>query len=135
MTRKVGRLKNNLLLVRGYYFWEDNMDAAEWWGHRRYLRYNESCRIFRIKINNLNYQDGVFLYLVGNVEHIKFLRNMINILSKRINTKDWKLHQYIYSFREIGKFPFRIIRFLDYSTQERKGQVVKLNDGSVLTPY
>ena len=32
----------------GYYFWEDNMDAAEWWGDVHYIQKGKEYRIFKI---------------------------------------------------------------------------------------
>ena len=34
----------------GYYFWEDNIDAAEWWGDVHYIQKGKEYRIFRINL-------------------------------------------------------------------------------------
>ncbi|MEQ9415882.1 MAG: hypothetical protein RIF39_18745 [Cyclobacteriaceae bacterium] len=100
----------------GYYFWEDNIDAAEWWGLVHYVRRKKQYRIFKLDIDLL--YDGSFIDLIGNRQHLKLMAALIKKTRMRIDCTDWKFHQFITYFRRLearqkGIFPFKMIRFND----------------------
>lgn len=102
----------------GYYFWDDNIEAARWWGDKHYKgRY----RVFTIEFR-LNYDSGVFLDLVGNRAHLILIGSMINKLKMRLDCEGWKLNQFLDYFRKNdeqkpGVFPYRVVRFNDNSAK------------------
>jgi hypothetical protein len=103
----------------GYYFWEDNIDAANWWGERHYSTYGKPFRIFRIDLI-LRYNDSSFFDLVGSRQHLRLLGSLINKTKKSIDCEGWKLHNFIAYFRLLntrnkGMFPFKMVRFNDFS--------------------
>jgi hypothetical protein len=100
----------------GYYFWEDNIDAAEWWGLVHYINRRKQYRIFKLDIDLL--YDGNFIDLIGNRQHLKLMASLIKKTRMHIDCADWKFHQFIAYFRRLevrqkGIFPFRMIRFND----------------------
>jgi len=100
----------------GYYFWEDNIDAAEWWGNVKYIRRGDAFRIFKIDID-LAY-DGTFLDLIGNRQHIRLIASLIKKTKMHVDCSDWKFHHFIAYFRKLesrskGMFPYKTIRFND----------------------
>jgi hypothetical protein len=116
----------------GYYFWEDNIDAAEWWGDVRYIQKGKEYRIFRIDLE-LKYDDGSFLDLVGNRQHLKLLQKLVEKTRKNINCEGWKLHNFMSYFRRMesnrkGTFPFKILRFNDYNLNPKIQNYIQLSD-------
>lgn len=114
----------------GYYFWEDNIDAAEWWGMVHYLNRGKSYRIFRIDIDLI--YNGLFFDLIGNRQHLKLIANMIKKTKMQIDCKDWKFHQFIAYFRRLeshhkGIFPFRIMRFNDAKLNPKIQEPLRLS--------
>ncbi|MBK9639257.1 MAG: hypothetical protein IPO63_16205 [Bacteroidetes bacterium] len=118
----------------GYYFWEDNIKAAKWFGKVRYKEKGLEYRIFKVDIN-LTYDDNSLLDLIGNIQHLHLFKNMINETKKSLKEKceEWKLHQYLYYYRHLNKkingvFPFKMVRFADDSKKYIKGDVLKLSE-------
>lgn len=100
----------------GYYFWEDNIEAAEWWGYVKYAKKGFPFRIFKIDIDLI--YDGTFIDLIGNRQHIKLIANLIRKTKMNIDCSEWKFHHFIAYFRKLelrqkGIFPFKMIRFND----------------------
>jgi hypothetical protein len=100
----------------GYYFWEDNLDAAEWWGGVHYSTRSKHYRIFRVDIDLV--YDGSFIDLIGSRQHLKLIATLIKKTRMAIPCDDWKFHQFITYFRRLeshqkGIFPFKMIRFND----------------------
>ena len=127
----------------GYYFWEDNMDAAEWWGQMKYARHGKHFRVFRIDIE-LRYDDGTFLDLIGNRQHLKFLGLLIKKTRMNVaESADWKFHHYIAYFRrqenkKKGMFPYKMIRFNDAKLNPKIQEPLLLNDAekmALLNPF
>ncbi len=101
----------------GYYFWEDNIEAGEWWGKVHYANKGKEFRIFGINFL-LRYDDDSFLDLVGNRQHLRLIQKIIVKLKKSMKCDDWKLHQFIMFLRKKNhegkiKFPYKIMRFND----------------------
>ncbi len=118
----------------GYYFWENNIEAARWWGNTHiYSRKKMGYRIFKYEFEIL--YDGTFFDLVGNMEHIIYLGKLIdkikiNFSRRGKDIRDWELNQYITHLRNIAKtnpsiFPYTAIRFNDY--KRVKGERINLD--------
>ena len=126
----------------GYYFWEDNIDAAEWWGEVRYLNERKKFRIFRIDLK-LRYDDKSLIDLIGNRQHLKLMLSQINKARMRTNTDGWKLHHFIAYFKRMqsttpGIFPYKMIRFNDSRLNFKMQQPLMLNDSKkrvLLNPF
>ena len=116
----------------GYYFWEDNIDAARWWGDKHYNAYGKDFRIFRIDLT-LRYDDGTFFDLIGNRAHLRLLKKLIDKAKRYIDCSDWKLHQFISHFRYLNKkhnngmFDYKMIRFNDPEASQKNQMPVLLN--------
>lgn len=103
----------------GYYFWEDNIEAADWWGKVRYVNKGKSYRVFRLDLI-LRYDDHSFFDLVGSRQHLKLLGALIKKAKIATNCAGWVLHNYLTYFRILngrnkGIFPYKMIRFNDSS--------------------
>lgn len=114
----------------GYYFWEDNIEAAEWWGNVRYKR--ESYRVFRIDLL-LRYDDNSLFDLIGSRQHLKLLEKLVEKARRNIDCKGWKLHNFISYFRKVeehkpGAFPYKMIRFNDYNLNPKFQNYIQLSD-------
>jgi hypothetical protein len=100
----------------GYYFWEDNIEAADWWGNVKYRKNGDLFRIFKIDIDLI--YDGTFLDLIGNRQHLRLIAGLIKKTKMHVDCGDWKFHHFIAYFRKLesrqkGMFPFKMIRFND----------------------
>ena len=116
----------------GYYFWEDNIDAAEWWGGVHYINKGKDYRIFRIDLT-FNYEDNSFLDLIGSRQHLKLVEKLVEKTRKNVNCEGWKLHNFISYFRRVelhkkGTFPFKILRFNDYNLNPKFQNYIQLNE-------
>lgn len=125
-------LKKPPFAGEGYYFWEDNIEAAEWWGEVRFTKYNKNYYIFKIDVS-LRYDDNSFLDLIGNRQHLKFLSKLINRTKTKVDCQNWKLHNFISYFRILQKrnpgiFPFKILRFNDHSINPKLQTPIQLTD-------
>lgn len=115
----------------GYYFWEDNIDAAEWWGHVHYKRKGKAFRIFKIDIDLV--YDGTLLDLIGSRQHIKLIAQLIRKTKMSVDCKNWRFHHFIAYFRRLennkkGMFPFKMIRFNDAKLNPKIHEPLSLAD-------
>ncbi|TAE13376.1 MAG: hypothetical protein EAZ95_11235 [Bacteroidetes bacterium] len=117
----VALASNNSFLGKGYYFWDYNKEEATKWGN---THYKGSYYIFEADINC---SETIMLDLVGNRKHIEdFLKLMKLIHKNNPEAEEWelgKLFDYIFEIvEEEGiqhKFPYKIIRALDYKATEK----------------
>lgn len=128
-----GLPKNNPPFAgEGYYFWEDNIEAAQWWGLVHYERKKKAFRIFRIDLT-LRYDNYSFFDIVGNRQHLNLLKKLIDKAKTKVDCTDWKLHNYIKYFRLLesrnkGMFPYKMIRFNDFAFNPKIQSKVFLKD-------
>lgn len=114
----------------GYYFWDDNIEAAHWWGE---TRYNNRYRIFKIDLT-LNYDDNSFFDLVGSRKHLRLLQKMVEKARKKLQDqcKNWMLQDFITYFRKVekehknGVFPFKMLRFNDSRVNKHRQMPIVL---------
>lgn len=128
-----GQLKNNPPFAGdGYYFWEDNLDAAEWWGLVHYAKKGSQFRIFRIDMT-LKYDDNSFFDLIGSRQHLRLLAQLIRKTKMAINCQGWTLQNFITYFRLLesrqkGLFPYKMIRFNDFSLNPKMQNPLSLSN-------
>jgi hypothetical protein len=118
----------------GYYFWEDNINASEWWGGVHYKKSGKDYRIFKIDID-LKYDNNEFLDLIGSRQHLKLIENLVLKTKGKVNCSNWKFHNYISYFRILeakqkGIFPYKMVRFNDYNLNPKIQNPLQLNDQS-----
>lgn len=93
-------------LGAGYYFWDDNISVAHWWGSKRYQR---KYLIFESEIEA---KGNWFLDLVGNRRSMKWMLEMIQLLEESYG-KTFTLSEAIELLKLKGEFNFRVIRAAD----------------------
>jgi len=115
------RKENKLpFLGAGYYFWDDNIEMAKYWG---YSHYDNSYYVIE---SRLNMPHDLLLDLVGNRQHMKYLVEIITRLKKEGHYRQhWQLSQgfeYLkwLNSRKPGIFPFTIIRGIDNNARPQK---------------
>lgn len=126
----------------GYYFWEDNIEAAEWWGFVRYEKKSKGYRIFRIDIT-LRYDDNSLFDIVGNRQHLNLLKRLIEKTKIAVDCTEWKLHNFIKYFRVLeskhpGMFPYKLMRFNDFAINPKIQSQIFLdnfNRFALLNPF
>lgn len=64
-------------LGSGYYFWDNSLESAEWWGKEHYHSN------FFINRSYYDYHSDEYLDLVGNTKHRKYIKNRYDILVRR----------------------------------------------------
>lgn len=107
--KKGGKIKLPFL-GQGYYFWEENLDAAIRWGIRHY---NDNYSI--VEYQDCKVKDDHLLDFL-NRRDIKYFKELIKIYtSKRPKAKNWRIAQWIEFFKTINEkeskiFPFNYIR-------------------------
>lgn len=116
--------KNHKFLGSGYYFWDNNLGIAHWWGK---THYNEGYYIFQGKIR---IKTDIFLDLVGNRIDMIWLEEMMSRLSESSEEpKKWELGKFIELLKRLdskdgpykGLFPYRAIRAIDYKFDRDEG--------------
>lgn len=116
----------------GYYFWDDSIEAAEWWGAVHYASRKKKYRVFRINVE-LRYDDNSFFDLIGSRQHLKLLGQLIKKTKMSIPCDGWTLEKFITYFRlqeskAKGLFPYKMIRFNDYSLNPKIHDYIALSD-------
>lgn len=102
-------------LGTGYYFWDFNEEMAREWGMVHY-----KGQYFILKAE-LRIEDHLLLDLVGNMKHIRYFGEIIQLFRKLPNTDDWCLGKYIEMLKIYAKddeeytglFQFIAIRAID----------------------
>ncbi len=104
-------------LGTGYYFWDDNIKMAHFWGE---TRCQNKYYIFEAE---LNCKETVLLDLVGNRKHMKWLVDAMELF-KGYNKKGakWEIGKFIEFLKNIKSqnekfkdvFPFQSIRAVDH---------------------
>jgi hypothetical protein len=109
--------KKSPFLGSGYYFWDDNIEMAHFWGRSRC---KNKYYIFEAELNCSEY---VLLDLVGNRKHMKWLINAMEMLkSYNNNNPRWEIGKFIELLKRLssengiykGMFPFQSVRAVDH---------------------
>lgn len=123
-------------LGKGYYFWDNNIEQAEWWGERRCSKGIKGRYI--ICEADLELTGPTFLDLVGNMNNINYFRSLI----QKLNKHNWPIGTFITYLQELenqpkfrGIFPFEVIRAVDlYKTAVKSKFVERLPNYTNLNP-
>lgn len=127
----------NAFLGRGYYFWEDNLPFAKFWGGVWYIDYDKKYFIgeTEIKCNGADFFD-----LVGDRHHQKFLKETARFLAaKRPRTSGWPIGKIIEFLKGASKdpddvffekFEYKVIRAVDDSAV-KLSQNYRFTDGNI----
>lgn len=108
----------------GYYFWEESLELAHWWGGVHCSGEYMICRA------NLGSPDEVYLDLVGNVRDMNYLKKLKKELAselvRKFGTSDvpmGKLIEHLYQVNlrpgRKGIFPYKVIRTVDTSKKSK----------------
>jgi hypothetical protein len=121
-------------LGSGYYFWDNNIDQAIYWGD---THYNGKYNIVAV---DLELSGECFLDLIGSREDMAFFKCLVEQVSeRRDDTNNWSISQFIECFRRINKLPgyehffeCRIIRAIDsHAANQDTKKFNKLHRGSM----
>ena len=103
-------------LGSGYYFWDNNIEMARFWGKKHYQS------DYYIIEATLELKKSYFLDLVGNREHMIYFMKLKETFKKfGFDREKWSMGHFIEFLKKLeldekkGVFPFKIIRALDYS--------------------
>lgn len=97
--------QNNAWLGHGYYFWEDSLKPAKYWGKRFHDNKYIICKaLCKIDENNC-------LHLVGSVKHAEYFEEALKQLSKLGElTAEVTVPHVIDFLMKAGQFPFSASR-------------------------
>jgi hypothetical protein len=110
----------NPFLGSGYYYWEENLDMAHYWGKTHY-----KGNYFIIE-NTLALEGDKFLDLVGNRKHMKFVKDLTTRLASK-GRPAWNIGTVLEFARRMNearnnaiKFPFKAVRAIDEWVDDKK---------------
>lgn len=106
--------KNEPYLGDGYYFWDDNLPLAEWWGR---CHYQDSYTILEY---DLDLFGDHFLDLVGSRQDFMYFQALVDRIRQQPDCENFGVYKCIDLLLKIerskqGTFPIRIIRAMDIS--------------------
>lgn len=104
--------KGGTYLGDGYYFWDNNIEKAHWWGRTHY-----NLKGYSILEYDLNIEDDKFLDLVGSREDLIHFKRLFVKFKENCHQKA-TISQCIEFFRKMeikepGTFPYDAIRVCD----------------------
>lgn len=102
---------HNSYLGRGYYFWEDNLPFGKYWGYQFYILRGEQYMIVEF---DASWNSDKFFDIIGDRSHSRYISEIGAELNKK-GKKKWRVSEIIEYLKREGRFPFSIIRALDYS--------------------
>lgn len=121
-------IHNKPFCGEGYYFWDNNIEAARWWGKIKYTNRRKRFLILSIDLE-LNYTDNYFFDLVGNMEHLLKLREYVESINQEYEGElsNWNLNNYIELLKKLNThnpnyFPYKIIRFFENKNKQIKSE-------------
>lgn len=89
----------------GYYFWDNSIDSAKWWGETHYKNNYIICRSF------YDYHSDEYLDLVGNQEHIRYIKSCAEAFKKRRPSYDIKIGEIIELLKQTdSEFDYLAVR-------------------------
>ncbi len=108
---------NEPYLGDGFYFWDDNLPLAEWWGK---IHYNNSYTILEY---DLDLFGDHFLDLVGSRQDFIYFQTLVDRIRQYPGCENFGVCKCIKFLLERekskqGTFPIRIVRALDISRVE-----------------
>ena len=92
-------------LGSGYYFWDNSLTSAKWWGEIHYDNDYIICRSF------YDYHSEEYLDLVGNLDHIRYIKSCADAVKRRRPSHDIRLGEIIELLKQTdSKFDYLSIR-------------------------
>ncbi len=106
-------------LGKGYYFWDNDIQAAHYWGKSHY---NSKYYIFKVE---LSIKTNTVMDLVGNREHMIDMQNYFVDLKKfKKDSEKWTIRLMLDLLRRLnnlplykGIFPFKAVRCIDSTSK------------------
>lgn len=95
-------------LGMGYYFWDDNMEYAKYWGEVFYLRKSKGCKVMQF---NASWSSDIFFDFLERANG-----RYVNTIGEQLNKKGpkrWKICEIIEYLKREDSFPFSVIRAVD----------------------
>lgn len=111
-------------LGAGYYFWEDNIEAAKYWGQSHY------ADTFFILEFDVAFENDKYLDLVGSRKHLMYFQKLQQwLIQKKHCSASASLGEIveklkILSTQQKGIFPFKIIRAIDATSRVKDSEKV-----------
>ena len=96
---------NKPWLGKGYYFWDNLMERAHWWGEKHYYGNYMICQA------SANIDDDKYLDLAGK-EQLKYFWQCCSALRENYNQEHITVSFVIAKLIKIGDFPFQAVRVL-----------------------
>ncbi len=117
-------------LGEGFYFWEEDSEAAHRWGKAKFNRYKfkDGYTILKCKLD-LEPTPGTFFDLIGNKVHCNEFRKIVELIAKVVATRypndknKQRVGFYIYTLcseRDKFSFPYTSFRAMDELEDEHK---------------
>ena len=100
---------NKPWLGRGYYFWDNLMTRAHWWGKKHYNGQYIICQA------SANIDDDKYLDLAGNMEQLKYFEQCCSALRENYHQEHITVSLVIAKLIRSGIFPYQAIRVLSES--------------------
>ncbi len=105
---------NEPYLGDGFYFWDDNLQLAEWWGKKHYRDK------YTILEYDLDLHGDHFLDLVGSRQDFMYFQTLVDRIRQHPECKNFGVYKCINFLIKAeqskqGTFPIRIIRAMDIS--------------------
>ena len=112
-------------LGAGYYFWDDDIEQAHYWGK---VHYNNNyyiivfdCNIDEEFLLDLNTREGQKTFF----EMQKALQEVISITNKSVNVEDWALSKVLKLIYNSGiNFAYKVIKVKDEIASKKRQQKV-----------
>ena len=97
---------NKPWLGKGYYFWDNLMTRAHWWGEKHYTGKYMICQA------TANIDDDKYLDLAGNMEQLKYFEQCYSALRENYHQEHITVSLVIAKLIRIGDFPYQAVRVL-----------------------
>lgn len=102
-------------LGAGFYFWDNDLPQAKWWGQKQYP-YNFVVLEAHLELTTTTCYD-----LVGNRNHMIDFQEKIKAFKAKFN-KNWKIGQLIELLKKEDIFNFESIRAQDYLPSRKQNK-------------
>lgn len=96
----------NPWLGDGYYFWDNLLERAQWWGESHYKGKYMICQAYA------NIEDNKYLDLAGNMEQLKYFEKCYRAIKNKYGGKPKTIGFVIEKLKNDNNFPFQAVRVL-----------------------
>lgn len=121
--KSCSKTEGETYLGDGYYFWDNNIEKARWWGKTHY-----PIEGYNILEYDLNIEDDQFLDLVGSREDLIHFKRLSDKFKEKYPQKA-TISQCICFYRKMeakkqGTFPYNAIRVCDIHDKKRQAPAI-----------